>query len=160
MFLMTHAVIGAGLGFVFPESPVLAFALGVVSHFIADIIPHGDSNLYKGYVSKVKVHRALAYVGIDAVLTIFLVMSLLNGIDQAEVRQAVSLGIAGGILPDLVVAAYEITHLSALRGFHRFHFWVHNTFTRDRGDIPLVLGIVGQLSLLSVVVPHLFSLAR
>ena len=160
MFLMTHAVIGASLGFVLPQNPGLAFVFGLASHFIADIIPHGDSNLYKGYVSKIKVRRALAYIGIDAILTIFLVMSLLNGIDQPEVRQAVSLGMAGGILPDLVVAAYEITHLSALRGFHRFHFWIHNTFTRDRGDIPLALGIVGQLGLLSFVVPHLFSLAR
>src|SRR3989442_703336 len=40
MILATHAVIGGTIGRLLPESSGFAFALGFISHFAADAIPH------------------------------------------------------------------------------------------------------------------------
>ncbi len=44
MTLTTHVAIGAGIG-VLVGNPELGFVLGLVSHFMVDMIPHGDTLL-------------------------------------------------------------------------------------------------------------------
>jgi hypothetical protein len=155
MFITTHALIGALIGEQIPNSPVWAFALGVASHFLTDIIPHGDSNLYKGYVSGARVKRALAYVTIDALVAMMFVLGLFNT-GFVEHRAAISTGIIGSVLPDLLVAMYEIFRVKKLRWLHRVHFFFHNMITGKRGDIPLVAGIAMQLVVLVFLVVRAF----
>ncbi len=147
MFITTHALLGALIGEQVASHPALAFGLGLISHFLADIIPHGDSNLYKGYVSGSKVKRAVAYVTVDALVAMLFVLGLFNtGFN--EHRLAISLGILGSVLPDLLVAVYQLFHVERLRWFNKFHFFFHNLITSKKGDIPLGWGIVMQLIVL------------
>ena len=125
MLITTHALIGALLGEKMPDAPVWAFAFGVASHFLTDIIPHGDSSLYKGYVSGLRVKRALAYVTIDSLVAMMFVLSLFNT-DLIQHRLAISTGIIGSVLPDFLVALYEVFRIKRLRWFHRLHFFFHN----------------------------------
>jgi hypothetical protein len=148
MFITTHALIGALIGERLADTPALAFGLGLVSHFLADIIPHGDSNLYKGYVSGSKVKRAVAYVTVDTLVAMLFVMALFNT-HLNEHRLAISLGIFGSVLPDLLVAMYQLFRVEKLRGFNKFHFFFHNLITSRKGDIPLSLGVVMQLIVLA-----------
>ncbi len=155
MFLVTHAAIGALVGELFPNHPYLAFVLGFCSHLLTDIIPHGDTKIYKGYIAGSKVKRAIAYVMLDGVITVFFILTLFNT-HVYDHRFAVSMGVAGGVLPDLLVAMYEIFHVKALKWFHKFHFFFHNMIS-GKHDLPFPVGFAMQLLLL---VPLLGRLLR
>jgi hypothetical protein len=42
MILCTHAIVGAALASFVPSHPAAAFAIGFISHFALDAIPHRD----------------------------------------------------------------------------------------------------------------------
>ena len=157
MFITTHALIGALVAQALPHHPILSFTCGVASHLLTDIIPRGDSNLYKDYVarSKKKVRKALAYVMFDGVAAIYTILFLLN-IGSAPDRLTLSLGIAGGVLPDLLVGIYEVTRVPGLRWVHRVHFFFHNLVTSRKGDVALRTGLAIQFSLLAIIAVRLF----
>lgn len=152
MFITTHALIGALIAEQMPSHPYLAFVAGMASHFIADVIPHGDTDLYKGYISgsKSKVKRAIAFVMLDGIVALFFVLFLFNT-KFVEHRLAISFGIAGAVLPDLLVGLYEATQLQGLRWFHRLHFFFHNLVTARKGDLAFRYGVAMQMVLLAIV---------
>jgi hypothetical protein len=149
MFLTTHAALGALIAQQIPGQPMLAFALGIASHFLSDIIPHGDTKQYKNYVSGRGVKKALAYVFIDAAVAIYFILFLFNS-DIATNRLTVSLGIAGGILPDLLVAVYEVWRVRGLGWFHRLHFFFHNMVS-EKKDMTLASGFAMQVMFLAAL---------
>ncbi len=150
MFITTHAVIGALVGVEFASKPFIAFVVGLISHFLVDIIPHGDSSLYKGYVSGARVKRAIAYVTLDSLVGMLFVLGLFNT-QFVEHRLAISMGIIGSVIPDLLVAIYEVFRIKELRWFHRLHFFFHNLITSKKGDIPMTAGIAMQLVILGLL---------
>jgi len=155
MFVTTHAALGALIAEqLFPNHPILAFFAGMASHFLTDIIPHGDTGLYKGYVSGSKVKRAVAYVVIDGIVAIFLVLFLFNT-KVFDNRLAISMGIAGGVLPDLLVALYELFRVPGLRWFHRVHFFFHNMISGRRGDMTFPAGFAMQMLFLAALISRL-----
>lgn len=153
MFITTHALVGALIGEQFPNAPAWAFVLAVASHFITDIIPHGDSKLYKGYVSGSKMRRAIAYVTVDTLVALLGVLAMFNTkfIDH---RAAISMGILGGVLPDMLVAICELLRVKQLRWFYKLHFFFHNLIISRKGDIPLGVGMALQIVMLALVVTH------
>ena len=155
MFMVTHAALGALIGEQFPGHPWVAFSLGMASHFLTDIIPHGDSQLYKGYVSGTTVKRALAYVIIDAVATIFFILFIFNT-GLVNDRLVISFGIAGSVLPDLIVALVEVTRIKSLVWFHKLHFFFHNLVINKKGDLPFASGFAMQLLLLAALFSRLW----
>lgn len=154
MFITTHAALGALAAEMIPTHPILAFFIGMATHFISDIIPHGDSGLYKGYVSGSKVKRAVAYVVIDGVVAILFVLFLFNT-QVFDHRLAISMGIAGGVLPDLLVAVYELFRVKGLRWFHRVHFFFHNMISGRYGDLAFPAGFGMQLLFLAALFTRL-----
>ncbi len=154
MFLTTHAALGALLAELVPNHPYAAFAIGLGSHFISDIIPHGDTHLYKGFVSGTKVRRALAYVTVDGIIALFFSLFLLN-VKPADTHLVTTFGIIGGVLPDLLVGAYEIKRIKWLRSFHRFHFYFHNRISGTLGDLSFPSGFAMQLLFLAALLTRL-----
>ena len=154
MFITTHAALGALVGELFPNHPILAFGFGMISHFLSDIIPHGDTHLYKGYVTGSKVKRAIAYVAIDGIVAIFFVLFLFNT-RLFDNRLAISMGIVGGVLPDLIVGIYEVTRYKGLRWFHRVHFYFHNLISSRRGDLTFASGFAMQMVFLAALITRL-----
>jgi hypothetical protein len=149
MFLTTHAAIGALIAQQIPGQHTLAFALGIASHFLSDIIPHGDTRQYKDYVSGRGVKKALAYVVIDAAIAIYFILFLFNA-DIPTNTLTVSLGIAGGILPDVLVAVYEVWRVRGLGWFHRLHFFFHNMVS-EKKDMTLASGFAMQVMFLAAL---------
>jgi hypothetical protein len=150
MFVTTHALVGALIAEQMPGHPVAAFALGVASHFLMDIIPHGDSRLYKGYISGAKARRAVAYVLIDSLVALFFVLFLFNT-KFVDHRTAITAGIVGGVLPDFLVGVYEVLRIPGLKWFHRLHFFFHNLVSAKKGDLALSTGIAMQMVLLACI---------
>ncbi len=149
MFLATHATVGALIGRAAPD-PVSAFILSFVSHFLLDIVPHGDANLYKDYKRGNKVKLALSYTMIDAIVTAYLVVA----IAQARLFDSginVAMGIVGGLLPDLLVGIFEVTNTKLLARFHGIHFYFHNLFVNRYRDVSFGVGVMYQLAILFVL---------
>lgn len=164
MFLAVHAAIGAVAGTAVSH-PTGAFALGFISHFFTDMIPHGDEHMYEGYKSGNKVGRALLYVGLDALVTIGLIALLFIKQDFFS-PLAVALGIAGSLLPDLMVGLVEIMKPKRrswlnrfMARFHGFHMQNHHFLikhVRRERDIPFRYGLMLQGATLATLMVMIF----
>jgi len=148
MFMVTHAAVGALVGGVVGSGP-LAFTLGFISHFLMDMIPHGDEFMMDEYKSRngSRVRKAVAYVTIDAIATIMAILVMLSNA-PAHMHDAMKWGIIGGVLPDLMVGIYEATKLKILRAYsawhHRNHHHIIGKYRHGR-DIPFKWGVAYQV---------------
>jgi len=132
-------------------TPGLAFALGVASHFMLDLIPHGDSQLYTNYKEGQAVNRSLIYVAVDSALAIIIFIYLLETAPYAS-RETMIAGVVGGICPDFLVALGEGVKIRPLLWFQRLHMRIHNAIASRVGNISLGMGIFIQLVLLAVMI--------
>lgn len=142
MTLTTHATIGAVIGAA-TGNPFLALAAGFVSHFLVDMIPHGDSELYKKHKSKTAGKAAVRFVTIDAIIAI-IVVALMVALSSHTLSLAVALGVIGSILPDLVIGIQDGFKIGWLKWFTKLHFFFHNMISKKTGDMPLRYALVGQ----------------
>lgn len=149
MFLATHAVAGAIIGRAAPD-PVTAFLGGFLSHFLMDMVPHGDAHLYESYQNNQKVKTALAYVTLDAVLTVYLILGIREA-HQFDDGMNVSAGIVGGLLPDLLIGFYNLFKPKWLDWFHDLHFFFHNYIVDRKRDIAFTTGVVMQVAILLIL---------
>lgn len=164
MFLAVHAAIGALAGNAVANPPE-AFALGFISHFLTDMIPHGDLHVYHGYKSGKHRRLAIIYVAVDALMTIALVALILAGREYFHPLN-VSMGILGGLLPDLLVGVFEVVKPTShwayrqLAKFHAFHMKNHKVivkrFKRFEYDIPLKWGMLLQAITLFFLMRRIF----
>lgn len=144
MTLTTHATIGAVIGQV-SGNPILAFVFGFISHFIVDMIPHGDTGLSDNFrIFKRKRKQAVAYSVLDGIFALFFVLLLANMKDINNM-QLYTWGIIGSVLPDLLVGFYEISKVRWLKKFNQIHFWFHDFFVKKRGDVPLKYALIAQV---------------
>src|SRR3989338_1914445 len=105
MTLTTHATLGALIGATI-GSPLAAFAIGLLSHFLIDMIPHGDRELYAAHKSKRGQRRAYAFVTLDAIVAIIAV-ALMMASSAHVFGLSIALGIIGSLFPDLLNGLYE-----------------------------------------------------
>ncbi len=90
MLVTNHVLSGAVLGALCP-GPVSAFAVGVVSHFALDTIPHwGDVGF-----------EEMVPIGVRDGLTGLAAMALIHSQTPPERRLAVLAGMSGAAFPDL-----------------------------------------------------------
>lgn len=151
MFITVHAATATIIGTQI-ANPILAFLAGLISHFVLDIIPHGDENLGKKFLGfrfktgeKEDLKVMALYGSIDTffmVIFLFFMFRTFNFISQDSVIWA----IIGGILPDVLVAFHKLTKIRILNWFTKFHSWNHRFIvTRIKADIPIKYGVFMQL---------------
>lgn len=139
MLISVHATIGAVIG-ERVHNPLFAFALAFLSHFVLDIIPHGDKSLIKAYRNDFK-NRAMLYLIIFDVISTIVLLGLMFYMHKIAYRPSVLWGIIGGVLPDFMVAINEITHKHFNRT-HKAHNWVHEKLN---WNLPLNLSLIYQI---------------
>ncbi|TVY99712.1 hypothetical protein EAS64_41425 [Trebonia kvetii] len=91
MLVTNHVLSGAVIGAA-TRRPVSAFALGVVSHFVLDAVPHWG---------KWRAHDQFMRVAVVDGLTGLAVMGAMAAIAPGDTRVAVLAGMAGAALPDI-----------------------------------------------------------
>lgn len=110
MFLATHAVVGLAIA-QRVDSPLAAFGLAFLSHFILDFIPHGDQDVYRDWEWKQqKRFRRVALINLAdlGILTgLILWFYAQHSLPQAALLSA---GIIGALLPDLVTLFFPVVH--------------------------------------------------
>lgn len=141
--MTTHVAVGTAIGLAV-NNPALGFALGLCTHFMLDTIPHGDSALGAKHFGNKKSVGPYAYAAIDNGIAIYLLLFLVN-ITPHAMLLALSTGVAGSILPDVLVGVYEASRRRWLKSFFTLHMRIHNTFTSKFGDVPLIAGIAYQI---------------
>lgn len=108
--------------------PVLAFFLGVVSHFILDFIPHGDEDI--GTHKKTKRGRfiyMMKVATVDFILSIALIYFFVTRQHEYN-RPALAGAVIGAWIPDLAWIAIENFKLTALYWYIVWHGKIHNAF--------------------------------
>lgn len=147
MTLTAHAAMGAVIGEMI-GNPVLGFTAAIIIHFVIDIIPHGDNFLSDNFrVLKQRRKQAFAYITTDAVCAILFVLFIVN-VREVALLRPISMGIAGSVLPDLLVGLYDITKSRYLRWAFNLHFVFHNVLIKKYGDVPLRYSLAAQVALI------------
>lgn len=135
----THIIVGAVAGKVFGKTPLSQFTAGVVSHFVADIVPHWDPDPLK--------KESLPYYlwGVHA-------MNLIRRLDEDGTSGAYY-GALGGLAPDIEHALYHWKLIPAkLFPTHigpEYHPHLQTQAPKDEGMPILLLTNILGLALLS-----------
>ncbi len=159
MTLTTHVAIGAGIG-VLVGNPALGFGLGVVSHFLVDMIPHGDTGLADRYYNNNEKLVPVAYAGIDGALAVILLMLFVVIKPDSVATAPFAAAVIGSVLPDLLVGAADVMKKNrVLVAYRKFHFYFHDYFSRSYGDVKLRYALVAQTIFILVVVKAISQLS-
>ena len=150
MFLTVHAsagiIIGQQTGNIW-----LAFLAGLISHFLLDILPHGDQGLIKDRynitVEEIKLIRKLGIT--DTFNTGLLVVIIyLFGLITSPVT--VLFAVAGSVLPDYINAFYIFFKLKWLKWYFEIHYKLHYVWNGFTINFPQ--GIVVQTITLAIFI--------
>lgn len=152
MLLTIHATAGALIGRQV-DNPVLAFILALCSHFILDLVPHGDNNWideYKGD-QKAKARKIIVIVAGDAVMLLALLISRFYFKNFTPTLPVVT-GVIGGILPDLLVGCHELSDKLFKKVYH-LHFVVHDFV---KFELSTASGLFLQIIVLGILLLKFF----
>ena len=144
MFLTVHAIF-ALLFIKIAPNIVWAFIIGFVSHFVLDMIPHGDKEA-RGWSDELKIRRLPGVASID---TLFLLITwyLIHKSLNLPIEISFFL-IFGAVLPDIIQGIYmALAEHPFNNKFTKFHFErVHYLLTKNL--LSMEVGIFIQLFIL------------
>jgi len=139
MFITVHSAAGVYIGRLVHD-PVLAFLIGVISHFVLDFIPHDDSKFVKD--NKLR----LFFVGlIDGLIAVFYLFMLRSRIDLFSL--SIMAGVAGAVIPDVPWLIYKLFNVKCLESYYNFH----KIFHRKKINIKYWQGITIQIIFLAIL---------
>ena len=145
MFLTIHSTAGLALGSL-TGNPIIALVMGILSHLVLDIIPHGDEILDTIAKRGHFVKRMAIFFTIDFAIMLLFAFLFFRGliIDNPYPLLA---GMFGAILPDLLSGFVTMFPNKLWNWYFTFHKANHELLKRT---IPLKYGIVLQLLTLSL----------
>ncbi|HYE21992.1 MAG TPA: hypothetical protein VD998_00195 [Verrucomicrobiae bacterium] len=166
MIATSHVIIGGTIGLAVgtaTQNPILAFAAGVVSHVLCDLIPHidhppeeKDSDGDLKFTKKVYIFAITDSV-IAFLITLFLWIQFFN----FPAITSYPLGALGGYLPDFIDNIpwwrKQIREYWILKQFHKFHQDIHNVWLK-RFPMPenWLLGSITQIITVGLCIIYLF----
>lgn len=127
MFLTVHAAAGAVIGQYINE-PALAFLVGFASHFILDIIPHGDESIARWSWFKTHMQRTAAATLIDFFCLVSIALIWIKYTDISQLS-GLFYGLTGAMLPDALWGFNELTETPLLNWYSRLHSNLHRIFS-------------------------------
>jgi hypothetical protein len=139
MFLLIHALVGEALGIYF-HSAALIILIGILGHFLLDMVPHWDGNFdrehFKNY-SVIKCNKKLVYLRMTEVIATFMfIYFIYTGFGD----KFMLLGAIASILPDLANIGY-FTKLKNKKSYNKY-LQFHSGIQKDCG---LLFGLLTQL---------------
>jgi hypothetical protein len=149
MFITVHATAGVIIG-QHIQNPFLSFLLAFCSHFILDMLPHGDTEWFENYRERKKM-KMMASVVLTDVCTAFVFLFSLYPFQIQNPPPSMITGLVGGILPDILVGLYELTKKYFLT-FRNFHTKIHNFI---KFDFSFKYGFIFQIIILIILISAL-----
>ena len=143
MFLTVHSAAGILIA-ENTGSVWLAFILGFISHFLLDMIPHGDNTLvkekFKFSPQEISLLKKLTTTDI-LVMSVMISTLWLSG-QITDIIPAL-FGIAGAVAPDFIQGIYILTKTPVLKQYFSIHWNLHYIFKKFL--VPLKTGLIIQL---------------
>ncbi len=125
MFLIAHAAAGAALASSV-DSPPAAFIIGWLSHYLVDLIPHGDEAVGEWTKKGNEVRRFGLVAGIDGLLLAGVLVWLFLG--RGGVEWNVLAAAVGATVPDVMWGIEKVAGRTLFGAHRRFHHRIHNYF--------------------------------
>lgn len=154
MLMIGHTAIGIATGLLIPD-PIAAFFVGIVSHHLADWVPHFDPGSFippeerKKHLIHVWTKRDALIVIIDLVLTASLLWYALRHLPQ-RVWVNLGAGVVGANFPDLV---HNVPFWNRqTRKIAWIRWWQDNIHRKYQSTIALSLWYLGLIPQVAVVV--------
>ena len=157
MILVTHGIIGGAVGRLFPANPLLAFFVGLISHFVFDAIPHWHypmgaidpkANFSKTVFTVMKRLILDAFIiALDFFMGVWLAMLIFDKNDYSN--YSVFAGAVGGLFPDAIMLLSWIWRTKIVMLFQKFHQFIHTNIYLDERH---VFGPLSQLAIIAAVV--------
>lgn len=104
MFLTPHAAVGILIG-TQTTNPVAAFVFSFLSHFVLDLVPHGDDNNKSWVLSKHTKRRAIGMFAADAGAMTLFIAALSERVNFPH-PMVTAAAILGGVMPDILAGWY------------------------------------------------------
>jgi len=146
MFLIVHASVGAVLGEQMNQ-PVAAFGAGVISHFLVDMIPHGDEVIGRRLFQKGRKHLIVALAVLDVAAASLLIITLLL-VGLLTNATAAVIGAVGAVLPDVLQGFSGLADGRLWPRFVALHQWSHRLLNCE---VPTYVGFSIQALALIVL---------
>jgi hypothetical protein len=154
MFLTVHSAAGIAIA-QYTGNPLLAFSLGFISHFILDMIPHGDQELadnnQDAFAISAKTKKLLFFMGVtDGLIAVGLTVTLIALGLVANPLVAIC-AVAGAMAPDAINALSIFFDPKWLRPYravhHKLHFILNGfTISFKNGLVVQAVFLIGLLS--------------
>lgn len=175
MTLATHAVIGGSLAAALPlthahpvEFVAAAFVIGVMSHFMLDVVPHWDYELASDTKAPnpadfdLKIGRAFLFdlgkIGLDVGLGLGIALLLYVGL-VGRSPFVILAGSIGAVLPDFLQFAYMKIRrppFTWLQLIHNFYHYDKSAFkkysTLEGASLQILFAILVAVSTLSLII--------
>jgi hypothetical protein len=148
MNLSTHAAVGALVGS-YTGNPILAFFAGIISHHLADYIPHTDGgSLNVNVKNYAQDKRIILIVALDLLILAGIAIYLFANI---QVSSSMIFGAIGAMVPDLSDnMPFWSPRLRQTRFgqiYHKMHETLH--YTIENSSV-LWTGVVNQIILIAI----------
>lgn len=120
MLLGAHLIVGAVAG-EYVNNPFLAFAAGIILHFILDAIPHYDTT-DEGKITK----RQMVLIAIDGIISLVILYYCFSNLSTHQLSFVT--GSFGGILPDILDNVFwwqkKFRSTKFGKAFNKLHGWL------------------------------------
>jgi hypothetical protein len=124
MIIVAH-IVASGVAGEMTASPLPAFFIGLILHFILDAIPHFDNIDNHRWT-----RRQITFTTLDVLISLFLIFYVFAvRIDSSLFTNTFVWGSFGGLLPDILdnvpfwSKKFRATKFGKV--FHKFHDWLH-----------------------------------
>ncbi len=153
MYLTAHSSAGVLIAAKF-VNPWLAFVLGFLSHYVLDMIPHGEENIFDKKYHRINYRSLIKALTIDFIILILYIYFIMT---KLEVNQITLLAaVFGTVLPDLIWGFYYLTKWKILKWPTKMHNYLHMLIKHRQ--LPLSYGLVIQSLTLIVFTLIAFSI--
>ena len=145
MFLTGHAAVGVAAATALTKDPTMAFIIGLVSHYAADLVPHGDEEAGDWTKKGNEVKRLLGITLVDAAIWAAVLAAAFAAAGFSWTFLAAAVGSA---VPDVMWGLEKTTGRRLFGPHGRFHTWNHNHFDVR---MPLWTGLLLQGTVTAVL---------
>jgi len=141
VFVTNHVLSGVTIGRAFERRPVTAFAIGVASHLVLDMVPHWGCKLR----TVTDWQQFIRYARRDGILGLAAALAAVVAVDR-NARVATMAAIAGAVLLDVDKPAMYFLHRNPFpRAVRRIHAWAQNESPEGMGN-EVAFGVVCALA--------------
>jgi hypothetical protein len=145
MFLTVHTplgiIIGQGVA-----SPILAFVVGLISHYLFDLIPHGDTKVPQKYLNSIHI----AFAGLVDLFFVAIYIIILFFLNVEFLKISIIFAILGSWFPDILQAFYFKFQGKILGKLQDFHNFFHNLIS-IKYQFKLIHGLIWQFIILIIL---------